>query len=245
MDANRCFQRKLLNTLHGFERQTSMKMQRGVRFSFYWPAVLIFLLLAGGIFCEAALAASPTVTFRKVFKQSYPEFIEIKVAEDGNSTYDIRQMDEQPSPTLFEVNHALVEKIFRLAHDLHDFSGVELDVHRKIANLGQKTFRYENGAEAHDVTFNYTLDNTANQLLDIFEGLGREEVDLDSLQRTMKHDRLGVNDTLIRVETDYNGKLLPQPELLLPLLDQLAADEKYVDIARDRARALAARIRNH
>jgi hypothetical protein len=154
-------------------------------------------------------------------------------------------MDEQPNPTPFEVNHVLVEKIFRLSHDLRDFNGVELDVHRKIANLGQKTFRYENGAEAHEVTFNYTLDNTANQLLDVFEGLGREEVDLDSLQRTMKHDRLGVNDALIRVETDYNGKLLPQPELLLPLLDQLAADEKYVDIARDRARALAARIRNH
>jgi len=222
-----------------------MEMQRGRGLSCRCAVVLALLLMAGGTFPEAALAASPTITFRKVFKQSYPEFIEIKVTEDGSSTYDIRQMDEQPNPTPFEVSHALVEKIFRLAHDLHDFNGVELDVHRKIANLGQKTFRYENGAETHEVTFNYTLDNTANQLLDVFEGLGREEVDLDSLQRTMKHDRLGVNDALIRVETDYNGKLLPQPELLLPLLDQLAADEKYVDIARDRARALAARIRNH
>ena len=211
-------------------------------------AAVVWLLGAGSvvsILITPTLAASPTITFRKIFKQSYPEYVEIKIAENGTSTYDIRQMDEQPSPAPFEVNRELVEKIFRLAHELHDFNGVELDVHRKIANLGQKTFRYENGSESHEVSFNYTLDSTANQLLDIFEGLGREEVDLDSLQRTMKHDRLGVNDALIRVENDYNSKLLPQPDLLLPLLDQLAADEKYVDIARDRARALAARIRNH
>jgi hypothetical protein len=207
-------------------------------------ALLVVLLLAG-LFAPSLTAATPTITFRKIFKQSYPEFVEIKITESGSAIYDIRQIDEQPNPQNFEVSRELVERIFRLAHELKDFDGIQLDVHRKIANLGQKTFRYENGSEAHEVTFNYTLDNTATQLLDIFEGLGREETDLDSLQRTMKHDRLGVNDALIRVENDYNGKLIPQPELLLPLLDQLAADEKYVDIARDRARALAARIRNH
>jgi hypothetical protein len=206
---------------------------------------LLVILLWAGLFAPSLAAATPTITFRKIFKQSYPEFVEIKISEGGAATYDIRQMDEQANPQNFEVNRELVEKIFRLAHELKNFDGIQLDVHRKIANLGQKTFRYENGSEAHEVTFNYTLDNTATQLLDIFEGLGREETDLDALQRTMKHDRLGVNDALIRVENDYNGKLLPQPELLLPLLDQLAADEKYVDIARDRARALAARIRNH
>jgi hypothetical protein len=187
---------------------------------------------------------SATVTFRKIFKQSYPEFVEIKISEGGSATYDIRQLDEQPAPQPFEVSRALVDRIFQLAAQLHHFDGIDLDVHRRIASLGQKTFRYEKGGESHEVVFNYTLDASANQLLDIFEGFGREQVDLDNLQRSMRYDRLGVNDALVRLEADYNGKLFPEPERLLPTLDQLAADEKYLDIARQRARTLAGRIRN-
>jgi hypothetical protein len=59
----------------------------------------------------------------------------------------------------------------------------------------------------------------------------------------MRYDHLGVNDTVLQVETDFNNKLLPEPDRLLPLLDHVAADSTYVDIARQRARALAARIR--
>jgi hypothetical protein len=198
------------------------------------------------------LAAAParsagepaTVTYRKVFKTSYPEFVEIKISELGSATYDIRQLDEQPSPQPFEISRALVDRVFQLAAQLHDFNGVNLDVHRRIANLGEKTFRYEKGGEVHEATFNYTLDGTANQLLDIFEGLGRQQVDMDNLQRAMRYDRLGVNDALLRLEGDYNNKLIPAPERLLPTLDQLASDEKYLDMARQRARALAGRIRN-
>ena len=198
------------------------------------------------------LAAAParsagepaTVTYRKVFKTSYPEFVEIKISELGSATYDIRQLDEQPSPQPFEISRALVDRVFQLAAQLHDFNGVNLDVHRRIANLGEKTFRYEKGGEVHEATFNYTLDGTANQLLDIFEGLGRQQVDMDNLQRAMRYDRLGVNDALLRLEGDYNNKLIPAPERLLPTLDQLASDEKYLDMASQRARTLAGRIRN-
>ena len=203
------------------------------------------------VLVTAALSATPasggdpaTITFTKVFKQSYPEYVEIKISETGAATYDIRQLDEQPAPQPFQVSHVLVDKVFQLAAQLHHFEGLDLDVHRRIASLGQKTFRYEKGGEVHETVFNYTLDATATQLLDIFEGLGRQQVDLDNLQRSMRYDRLGVNDALMRIEADYNGKLFPEPERLLPTLDQLAADDKYLDIARQRARSLAGRIRN-
>jgi len=59
----------------------------------------------------------------------------------------------------------------------------------------------------------------------------------------MRYDRLGVNDVLQQIEQDYNNKLFPEPGRLLPALDQLAGDQKFIDIARQRARALASRIR--
>ena len=186
---------------------------------------------------------SPTITYRKIFKSSYPEFVEIKLNESGHGTFDIRQLDEAPVPQPFEISAALAGKIFALAAKLHNFQGVDLDIHRRIANLGEKSLRYDKGAESHEVKFNYTLDESAGQLTVIFEGLARQTTDLSDLQRTMRYDRLGVNDVLQQVEQDYNNKLFPEPERLVPALDELAADEKFIDIARQRARTLASRIR--
>jgi len=206
---------------------------------------LVLVGLACLVLAGAVPAGSPnaTITFRKVFKTSYPEFVEIKVTDAGSGTYDIRQLDEEANPQPLEVGTALAQRIFQLAAALRDFQGVDIDVHRRIANLGQKTFRYEKGGEAHEVTFNYTLNDSASQLLDIFEGIAREETDLSDLQRTARYDRLGVNDVLIQVESDYSKKLLPEPSRLLPTLDEIASDQKIIDLARDRARSLAGRIR--
>jgi hypothetical protein len=184
------------------------------------------------------------ITFRKVFKTSYPEFVEIKINQAGSGTYDIRQLDEDANPQPFEVSAPLAQRIFALAAKLNNFQNVDLEVHRRLANLGAKTLRYEKGTEKHETDFNYTLDDTATQLVNIFEGLARQTTDLSDLVRTMRYDHLGVNDVMQQIERDYNNKLLPEPERLLPTLDQLAADEKFIDIARNRARNLATRIRS-
>ena len=209
-------------------------------------ALRIVVFLGAVLLLQArshAAGAGATVTFRKVFKQSSPEFIEIRVNESGAATYDIRQLDEESSPQTLEIGAPLVRRIFDLTGKLRDFDGLDLDLHRRIANLGEKTFRYERGTETHSVTFNFTLDDSARQLLDIFEGLARQQGDLMELRRTMRYDRLGVNDVVRQIEGDYDRSLLPEPGQLLPALDQVAADEHFIDIARQRARALAARIR--
>lgn len=185
-----------------------------------------------------------TITYRRVFKASNPEFIEIKVGENGTATFDIRQLEDPPGAQPFEVGPALRGKIFELAGQLDDFRDLQLDIRRRIANLGEKTFRYERGNEAHEARFNYTLNSTANQLMQIFEGLARQQEHLVLLQRRMRYDRLGINDALLQLESDLNRRLLPEPERLVPVLEQIANDSRFVDIARQRARALAERIRN-
>lgn len=204
---------------------------------------LALLACASSFARAAAPGDAPTVTYRKIFKSSYPEFVEIKVSQNGAGTYDIRQLDEQSDPVKFEINAPLGQRIFDLAGKLHNFQGVKLDLHRRIANLGEKTFIYTSGSETHEVKFNYTLDESATQLLNIFEGLARQESDLSNLLRTMRYDRLGVNDAVMQIETDYNNKQFPEPERLLGALDQVSADDKFIDIARQRARSLASRIR--
>lgn len=186
---------------------------------------------------------SPSLTFRRIFKSSYPEFVEIAVNEDGTGTYDIRQLDDTASPQPLQIGTPLVRKMFELADDLHDFEGVDLDVHRRIANLGQKTFVYKKGAETHEASFNYTLNNSARQLLQIFEGLQRQELDVSDMERVMHYDHLGIADVIARVQSDVKNKLIPEPGALLPVLDQIASDSELMDMSRQRARAIAEEIR--
>ena len=203
---------------------------------------LLFAMLFG-LSAEGAPGAA-TITYRRVFKGSTPEFIEIKVSDQGKATFDIRQLDDDQDPEPFEVGSAVQNKVFELAADLKHFAVPSLDVRKKIANLGEKTFRYENGADVHETSFNYTLNPSATQLMQIFEGLARQQQDLVLLQRNAKYDRLGVNDALMQFEADMDHRVLPEPEHFLTILDQIAADPHFIEIARTRARALAQRIRS-
>jgi hypothetical protein len=207
--------------------------------------VYFFVAILGVANFAPVASAEPVFIYKRVFKESVPEYIEIKVPESsGNPTFEIRQLEEEPGATAFEVSPALRSKIFNLVGQLNHFKDVDLDVHRKIANLGEKTFRWENGAESFEVKFNYTLNGPAVQLLQICEGLARQQELLELLQRRMKYDRLGVNDALMQFETDFNKGVFPEPQRGLPLLDQIAGDSRFVEIARQRARALAERIRH-
>lgn len=225
-----------------------------------FPAKLTLLIAAVSWLCStghaepalpfigAHVAAVPSIgaklTFRRIFKSSTPEFIEISVLENSDdATYEIRQLDEDAGAAKFQVSSQLRSKMFGLAAEMKNFQGQDLDVHRKIANLGEKTFRWERDGETHEVKFNYTLNSSASQLLQIFEGLARQQELLALLERRMKYDRLGINDALLQFETDLNRKLLPEPQRALPTLDQIAGDARFVEIGRQRARNLAERIR--
>jgi hypothetical protein len=161
----------------------------------------------------------------------------------GNATADIRSLDDDPEPAPFSVRPELVERMFELAAGLGYFQGVDLDVRRRIANLGEKTFRYERGGVAHETVFNYTLHREASRLLQIFEGLARQMEHRERLERRMRFDRLGIQQALLLLESDLNRGALADPVVLAPTLEAIADDERIMDMSRQRARALLVRIR--
>jgi len=199
---------------------------------------------------SASAASKPSsqnakITFRRIFQGSSPEYIELCIWDDAKTaTYEIRQMDDDPGSAPFEVGDALRSKIFGLTAQLHNFQGLDLDVHRKIANLGEKTFRWEQAGVSHETKFNYTLNPAATQLLQIFEGLARQQEHYELITRRMRYDRLGIYDALLQFESDLNRGLLPEPGKLVPLLEQIANDPKFVDVARKRSQLLLSRIQH-
>jgi len=81
-------------------------------------------------------------------------------------------------------------------------------------------------------------------LLQICEGLARQQELIDLLNRRMKYDRLGVNDALLQFENDMIKGALPEPSERYRCSSRLRGTRGFVEIARQRARALAERVRH-
>jgi hypothetical protein len=213
----------------------------------FFPRIAIAFCLAFLAFTStlpAYAAGDAVISYRKVFKGSVPESVEITISESGKCTYDIRQLAEDPKAQEFEVGQPIRDKIFSLAKELNYFRDQDLDIHRKIANLGAKTFRYEKDGVGNETTYNYTLNTPATQLQQIFEGLSYQQDHMQTLQRTLKYDRLGLYDALGYLQADLENGVIPEPEHLLPVLEQIANDSHVIEIARSRARAITTKIRN-
>ena len=202
------------------------------------------VLLAGLVPAGVAAQGGAKLTYRKVFKASSPEFVEVVITASGTGTVDIRQVDDDPDPEPIELSPDLALRMFEMAAELNHFNGIELDVKRRLANLGEKTFRYDDGSSAYETTFNYTINQTAAQLMQAFEGLARQEGHRQLLAHRLRFDRLGVNDALITLEKDFRNGLLPEPARLLPVLQAVAEDSRVIEMARARARSLLERIRS-
>jgi hypothetical protein len=189
-----------------------------------------------------AAPADPKIVFVKTFPGSIPAYVSIEVTRSGEGVY--KEAPEDDNPIDFKLGSEDVDQIFALADKLDKFKR-PLEANLKVANMGMKTFRYEQGSAKNEQKFNYSVDLDAQALLDWFEKLTETQRLQFDLERTAKFDRLGVNKTLIQIESAYDRKRLVAAERLLPLLDRVAKNDSYLHMARERAALLADVIRNH
>jgi len=189
---------------------------------------------------SAVVVAAPQLYFSKYFKGSVPEFVAITVERDGQTT--VRLAKDDSDPIMIQLDAASTQEMFDLAGKLDHFKK-PVESGLKIANLGAKTFRYQDGGETHDVEFNFSEDPNAQALLDRFEQISETEQHFVNLDRTVHFDKLGVNDVLLQLQVTWDRKRLAAPEQFLPLLDRVAKNESYLHLSRERAAALAEAIR--
>lgn len=186
-------------------------------------------------------AGDPVLFYSKSFPGSVPAFVSIEVLSDGSTTYKEAVDDEDP--VRFKVAPEEVQQIFDLADKLDHFRR-PVESGLKVAKMGQKTFRYANGAEKHEVQFNFSLDENAKLLTDWFERITETQQLFFALERTVKFDKLGVNKSLLQLEAAWDRKRLIGPDRFLALLERVAKNDSYLHMARERAAALADAIRN-
>jgi hypothetical protein len=186
------------------------------------------------------VGAAPRLFYSKYFKGSVPEYVAITVEQDGQLTY--QEAKEDDNPIKIQLDAASVREMFGLTEKLDHFQH-PIESGLKIANLGVKTFRFEDGAEHHEIQFNYSQDLNAQALLDCFERVTETEQHYANLDRTAHFEKLGVNDVLLQMQISWDRNRLVAPEQFLPLLDRIAKNESYLHISRERAAAIAEAIR--
>jgi hypothetical protein len=196
--------------------------------------------LAACLVFSATLCAAPQLFYSKFFKGSVPEYVAITVDRDGQVTY--QEAKEDDNPIKIHLDRASVQEMFDLTEKLDRFQH-PLESGLKIANLGLKTFRFDDGAEHHEIQFNYSQDLSAQALLDLFERITETEQHFADLDRTAHFEKLGVNDVLLQMQVTMERNRLVAPEQFLPLLDRIAKNESYLHISRERAAAIADDIR--
>jgi len=197
-------------------------------------------MLAAVCLLQAAAPDIPRLTYIKSFPGSSPAYIEITVDKTGAGFYKDDPKDEDPLK--FQLSPAESGQIFGIADRLDHFSR-PIESGLKVANMGAKTFRYEADGHIGEVKFNYSEDVDARSLTDWFERIAETERSLIDLERSVRFDKLGVQESILRIEILRDQKRLIAPDQFLPMLDRVVKNESFLHIARDRAAGLAEWIR--
>ncbi|MCL5745959.1 MAG: hypothetical protein M1541_18875 [Acidobacteria bacterium] len=198
-----------------------------------WSPLLLLcpLLYAGDV---------PQLFYSKSFPGSVPAYVAVNLDKTGAGEY--KEAAEDDNPMKFRLRESETNEIFALAEKLGYFSR-PLESPQKVAFMGMKTFRFEQGSRKTEVKFNFSEDLDARALADWFERISESEQQLINLERAAKYDKLGVLKALLLLESAYDRKRLVALDQYLPMLDRIAKNETYMHTARLRAAALADSIR--
>src|ERR1700733_3953170 len=124
-----------------------------------WLSILLF---AGAAFA----GDGPRLFYSRAFPGSTPAYFDVTVESNGDAMYREAVDDELPSK--FHLTEAESKEVFALADKLDHFKH-PLESPLKVAFMGTKTFRFEQGDEKVEVKYNYTEDLNGQALQDWFE----------------------------------------------------------------------------
>ena len=198
----------------------------------WWSAILFCSLLEAGDL--------PRILYSKSFPGSVPAYVGITIDHSGAGEY--KEAPDDETPLRFQIKESEVKEIFDLTDKLDRFKR-PLESPLKVAFMGMKTFRLEDGAEKSEVKFNFSEDPAARDLADCFEKISESEQHRINLERAAKYDKLGVIKALLLFESSWDRKRIVAAQQFLPVLDRIAKNETYMHEARVRAANLADAIR--
>ncbi len=181
------------------------------------------------------------IVYQKKFPGSTPPYVLVTVESNGNATYN--ESEDPDNADTLHLEETFTREIFRLADRLDHFQHPLDSGNTKLANMGLKTLRWEEGAAHNESTFNYSTNEDARLIAERFENVTESARLLLELRRVIKHDRLGVNASVNGIYAAWQNRRLVATADFLPVLDQVAKNDVYIHMAREKAAELVDAIR--
>src|ERR1700682_4637933 len=161
-------------------------------------------------------ADSPRISYSKSFPGSVPAYFAITVERTGAASYN--ESEDPDNAEKIQLETSVVTEMFELADRLEHFKK-PLESGLKVVNMGEKTLRWEAGGDRSQAKFNYSTTEDAKPLSDRFERIAESTQTLLELRRAARHDRLGVNASVLKIQNMWNKKHLGGTAEFLPLVD--------------------------
>jgi len=198
----------------------------------------------------AAEPAIPTVTFDCSWDQATPQKFTITVQSSGSAKYissspskpaDANGVQDEEYAVEFTASEAGREKIFRLAQESGYFNG-DFEFKHRVANTGKKTLTFADATRHFQTTYNHSENKPIAELTAIFQGISDTIQHGRKLQFLRRFDKLGLEAELKGMEGEAASHFLVELQIIAPLLKNIAEDPAILNIARQRAKNLLAKI---
>ncbi len=184
----------------------------------------------------------PTATFSLDFPKADPPHYSIAVSADGRAAYQSNPSSEAstgvPYIYRFTMSSEDRNKIFNAAKQLKYFNQDFEYRKGKVAFTGNKTLAYKDGDRDFQSSYNWSANNTVEQLTDLFEGIAETMEFGRRLTYYHAHDKLGLDAELKRLQEMAKDHQLSEIQAITPILKSIIDDNNVLNISRRRAEAI-------
>ena len=192
----------------------------------------------------------PTITYDRVWEAYTPQNITFTVQSTGSTHYISRnpfktpaERETDPDYTLeFTMSSATRDKLFRDAKEANYFHGDFTYKKHAVSSTGKKTVTYADQSRHFETTYDYTENKEIQEITNIFQGISNTLEHGRKMQFLRRFDRLGLEAELKGMEDLEESNFLAELQLIAPTLENIANDPAILNIARQRARRLLAKI---
>ena len=205
-----------------------------------------FLILTSSISgSHAAAQENPSLKFfwRKALNRGPTEFNSVELDGTGKGKFQFKERNSDSVVIDLVLQPATVNTLLNLFIQA-DFlnEGKDFVSTRKVADMGMKTIQFEMGSRKREVSFNYTEDRGAQQIVNFFENLSLQEKTLFEIDLALKYDRLGIPKQLDELAKSMKANRIVAPERFASVLDRIYQDDSIINYARVEARKLLAEM---
>jgi hypothetical protein len=154
----------------------------------------------------------------------------------------VRKGGEEIVNTL-QISAKLLSQIQTIFDSLNFLDGNEEYQHKKdFSHLGKMTITMVRNGRERSTSFNYTDNQAMSRLVDIFRNIATQETRVFEIETVRSTDPISTPAQMRLLENELKSNHIADPQRIVPLLQEIKADDSVPLIARNHAERLLQQI---